>query len=258
MNMRLESVVETEKAWYDAVRNEFPRSKQISEIAEHIKRELTSRGYTPENTIFADSFCRDEINQRSVVIFADYWGENFRLGGLAGFPSAGIDGVGAYSHHVPEDDGRLFIAYGPHIGTTTTGELGKVDRRHMRHSTTSCGSLLGFASKLEQDPNYEPILDMLNLEQWGVEVSLLRHAGAISRAGSRVAETITQYAFHAIDRRLERTLDRTRPERKIAILGGTLINTPPGEEDYFAPLRFVEVQYGTDKADKIERILPLI
>ena len=55
---------------------------------------LFELGFTDDNTLFADSSCPDEINHDDgeediTALFANRWGEDFPLGGLAGVPFTG-------------------------------------------------------------------------------------------------------------------------------------------------------------------------
>ena len=90
-----------------AITENFAGAIQGDQLTKRVNAILEERGFTPENTLFANSTCPDEIN-RFVTSFEQYWGENFPLGGLAGLPFTGVTGFGAYSHHVP-DGGNLFI-----------------------------------------------------------------------------------------------------------------------------------------------------
>ena len=75
-------------------------------------------GMTPENTIYGQSICPDEINNEKgdlVTLMADHWGECFPMGGIGGAPFVGKTGFAAFSHHVP-DDGHVLILFGPHVG----------------------------------------------------------------------------------------------------------------------------------------------
>ena len=62
-------------------------------------------GLTPQNTIYGQSICPDEINNEKgdlASMMGDYWGECFPLGGIGGAPFVGKTGFAAFSHHVPE------------------------------------------------------------------------------------------------------------------------------------------------------------
>ena len=45
--------------------------------------------------------CSDEINEPEIVSMAQYWGERFNFGGLAGYCHGGSTGLGAVLHHIP-------------------------------------------------------------------------------------------------------------------------------------------------------------
>ena len=62
-------------------------------------------GMTPENTIYGQSICPDEINNEKgdlADIMKEYWGEVFPMGGIGGAPFVGKTGFMAFSHHVPD------------------------------------------------------------------------------------------------------------------------------------------------------------
>jgi len=94
--------------WQDEMFKAFPQAVRLDQVSEKVKSSLGVKGFRPENTLFANCTCRDEINYRGISFFADFWGENFDLAGLGGYPTSGITGFTAYSHHVP-DGGNLFI-----------------------------------------------------------------------------------------------------------------------------------------------------
>lgn len=101
-----------------------------SELFSRSTEILHDLGFTPENTLFANSFCPDELNNmegRLGDTMAKYWGELFPLGGLAGIPFTGKGGFGAFSAHVPED-GNLLILFAPHVGISRDGIIGKITR----------------------------------------------------------------------------------------------------------------------------------
>ena len=98
-------------------------------------RLLASKGYNGENTLLATSLCCDELARQLEDDFNGIYGNNFNLGGLAGFPFAGKTGFGAMAAHIP-DDGYCLVVYGPHVGVSSDGTVGKVERN------CPCGHLL--------------------------------------------------------------------------------------------------------------------
>jgi hypothetical protein len=87
------------------VRKLFPGSHGSKYVLEKIIERLRTHHITPENTIYAESICPDEINHslgNMTDIFADYFGEVFHMGGLAGIPFTGKTGFAALASHAPE------------------------------------------------------------------------------------------------------------------------------------------------------------
>jgi hypothetical protein len=131
----------------------FPNSKPISQIFKLSIAKLNENGFTPENTIFADSTCSDEIlhsKKELVNKNMDYWGSDFEMGGLTGLTFAGITGFKAFAHHVPYNIknntikyGNLFILFAPHVGIDDNGNVGFFNRAGQNKSSTCCGALNG-------------------------------------------------------------------------------------------------------------------
>ncbi len=224
----------------DTIRKVFPNAMTGTQFTREVIELFAKKGFTPENTVFATSTCPDEIN-RAVTGFAGHYGEHFIMGGLAGFPFTGITGFGALSHHVP-DNGYLFILYGPHIGVSAVGELGKVKRPGMGERTASCGSLCGAYNYLK--PRWTGIEDInltydrLDPQQWYV-TSRVHQCRNVLEWSDDPMHALVETAFGAIDEDIQAIFhaSRTHYTGTVAFIGGIQINTPPGEENYFSPKR---------------------
>lgn len=221
-------------SWAEALRERFPSALTWPELVERSHRYLQSRGFTPENTLFANSLCRDEVNQKSVAEFVSIWGENFDLAGLGGYPSAGITGFSAFHHHVPEDDGRLLILFGPHVGLGRNGTWGKVERFGQSDESSDCGALMGYLGKIQQDPAYEPEYEPFDAEQYLLESSLTYSKEAILGHDDPVLAA-TERLFEVTDGVLGDIIRRLAPTEPTVLLGGLIINTPLDEDDAFVP-----------------------
>lgn len=239
--------------WKERVKKEFPSAIPFSDLFDNTRIPLEKLGLTPENTLFANATCRDEINQRDIRVFGDYWGENFDLSGLGGIPSAGLTGFSAYSHHVP-DGGKLFILYGPHIGVNEKGELGKITRHGMKHETSSCGALIAFHKKICEDENYEPTHDPLDSEQALLERGLLPHVRDILSSDDQI-KTLTDSAYVVIDNMMGQIIEKNGYKGKIVLLGGVIINTPGHDPDYFDARRFDLLNFGDDSGERLSEIV---
>lgn len=120
----------------------FPNALSSQKVLDTYKKVAESRGYTPENTLFAQSICPDEVNHEEgdiTDLFTKYCGEVFHMGGLGGIPFTGKVGFGAFSHHCPDEDGHLAVLMAPHIGIDKDGKLGKYDREGQENSGACCG-----------------------------------------------------------------------------------------------------------------------
>jgi hypothetical protein len=54
-----------------------------------------------ESSLLATSLCGDEVNRVLEKDFGAVWGDNFSMGGLAGFPFGGITIFGAIARIFP-------------------------------------------------------------------------------------------------------------------------------------------------------------
>jgi hypothetical protein len=75
----------------------FPGALNYDQLESRIRRITGVKGFTPENTLLATSLCCDELARTMEKDLVKVYGNNFHLGGLAGFPFAGSTGFGTYS-----------------------------------------------------------------------------------------------------------------------------------------------------------------
>ena len=74
------------------VKDTFPGAISNRELETRVVSVLNDRGFTAENTLLATSLCCDELARVLEDDFVRVYGNNFNLGGLAGFPFAGNTG----------------------------------------------------------------------------------------------------------------------------------------------------------------------
>ncbi|MHC4392473.1 MAG: hypothetical protein ACYS22_14330 [Planctomycetota bacterium] len=244
-------------SWNKALQKSFSDALPFPALLGAAQEVLTGRGLTPEGTLFATCVCRDELNQGPLNAFADHWGECFSLGGLGGYPGAGVTGVGACAAHIP-DDGHLLIVYGPHLGVNEKGQIGRVRRPSMSEDTSACGALLSLLGKLQENESYAVKPDPLDHEQNQLEQALLPQRDAILCAKDPIVE-VTERAFQVADKRLRAILMRSGYEGPVVLIGGITLNTPPECADRFA-LRQAEIACfrgdgGTERAPLFDTIL---
>ena len=105
---------------------------------------LREYGFTPDNTIYAQSVCPDEINYIKGGLcyqMCDYWGESFPMGGIGGAPFVGTAGFEAFSKHIP-DDGNMLVLFGVHVAISEKGDLGKIVLKGQHEESACCGPVL--------------------------------------------------------------------------------------------------------------------
>jgi hypothetical protein len=189
--------------------------------------------------LMATSLCSDDMNIPSTSFFRVILGPFF-LGGLGGLPFAGKTGMSAFAHHIP-DAGTGLIFYGPHIGVTLDEELGRMYRPRQENSGYCCGALM-MALQRFRDADFQPAVDPTDYQQTTLEQTLFPDREEIL-SDPHPERAITEKAFQAIDQQIHDLIHRTKAEFKvdrIALLGGVIINTDYGVDDYF-DLRNFEV-----------------
>ncbi|MEL6864068.1 MAG: hypothetical protein AAFP19_06605 [Bacteroidota bacterium] len=187
--------------------------------------------------LMATSVCSDDINVPSTTFFNVLFGP-FIMGGLGGLPFAGQTGMTAFAHHIP-DNGSAFIFYGPHIGITLDGDMGKMYRPRQEETGNSCGALMLALSRLA-DSNYKPVLNEDDYQQMKLEESLLPYREQVLNS-EHPEKAITEAAYEIIDRKIHDHLKSCIAEFKVdrvTLLGGIIINTDYGLDDYFDARNF--------------------
>nr|WP_297911139.1 hypothetical protein [uncultured Allomuricauda sp.] len=194
--------------------------------------------------LMATSLCSDDINIPSTSFFSVVLGPFF-MGGLGGLPYAGLTGLTAFAHHIP-DNGTAFLFYGPHIGVTLENEMGKMYRPRQEHAGACCGALM-LALERFKDLAYVPKIKQEDFQQSYLESLLYPYREEILHDISPQRK-ITECTFELIDKMLHDYLGQVKNEfkvDKIALLGGIVINTDFGIDDYFSVRNFevIRTQY---------------
>jgi len=191
--------------------------------------------------LMATSLCSDDINIPSTSFFSVVLGPFF-LGGLGGLPFAGLTGLTAFAHHVP-DDGTAFIFYGPHIGVTLESELGRMYRPRQQKAGACCGALM-LALERFQNEEYKPEIMENDYQQTFLESMLFSKRDEIVH-DEHPEKKITEVAYERIDEMLHNYLKNMKEAfkvDKIALLGGIVINTDFGIDDYFSVRNFETIR----------------
>lgn len=219
----------------DQVIQHYPNAKTGGEVTEGYLAVL-EREYRTDlrKMLFATSVCSDDVNVSTD--FRRVFSRPFTMGGLGGLPFSGFTGMVAFSHHIP-DGGDAFIFYGPHIGITDEGELGRMRRFGQKRLTNSCGALMLALERFQRTVEseiYTPQNVYYDVQQYQLEQALMPYKHEIIHADDP-KKAITEYAYKAIDGRLRQILSMSICEfkcDKVFILGGVVINTSEEFNDY--------------------------
>ncbi len=225
------------------IREQYPKAgtgsyvteKYLSYLSDHFKEDL-------KKMLFATSVCADDINVSTD--FRRVLTRPFTLGGLGGIPFAGLTGMVAFSHHIP-DNGSAFIFYGPHIGITDEGELGKMRRPGQAELSNSCGALMLALSRLEiEDEVYVPMNVEYDYQQVLLERSVMPYKHDILISDNR-KKAITEVTYKNIDRQPHFLIRKAKDEfrcKRIYLLGAIIINTSPEFHDYVEVRNFEVIE----------------
>lgn len=234
----------------------FPRALPNMALVDMVRRTLAPYGYG-KSSLLCTSFCSDEMNRQLETDFQTAFGDNYRMGGLAGFAFGGATGFKLMAGHIP-DGGSCLVVYGPHVGVDSTGKVGTVDRRGCEFGGNCCGSGIAAAEYVEHVMNGWPKagapLDPMDAQQAYVCEMLLPYGRQLQMAADPGVE-LPYALFHAQDRLMKRIVSRgcgrVAGWGKIALLGGIQINTPDGVSDYFLPLRFEVLKNNAEDVDDL-------
>lgn len=224
---------------FDKIVNQyFPEAKDAKDTSIHYLGKMQiEHNIDISKVLMATSVCSDDINIPSTTFFNVLFGP-FIMGGLGGLPFVGQTGMTAFAHHIP-DEGSAFIFYGPHIGITMEGELGKMYRPRQEETGNSCGALMLALDRL-QDQNYRPVMTDDDYQQMKLEESLLPYRDDIL-ASENKAKAITEATYEIIDKKIHEHLHTCKDEfhvDRVTLLGGIIINTDYGLDDYFDARNF--------------------
>lgn len=246
----------------EMVRGSFPGAISNQDLVTGAVGILAQKGYNGENTLLATSLCCDELARQLEDDFNGIYGNNFNLGGLAGFPFAGKTGFGAMAAHIP-DDGYCLVVYGPHVGVAADGTVGKVERSGIALVDTCCGSAVAASGYVDSIMSGTKdvstgIQGFVDFQQQGVQELILPHGKRLADAGENRMIELPYALYDSQDVLLTEIVEggSTGIKRGLAMLGGIQINTGPDTPDYFVPLKFDYLNYrGEVTADLLPGLL---
>lgn len=202
----------------------------------------------------ATSFCPDEINSKpqkslasrlQTLLLGNQNGA-FGLGGLGGLPFVGITGMKAFLSHAPRR-GKVVIVFGPHVGITENGVVGKVERLGQTGSTTSCGAALGAYQAIQSGNGKKRLTVSSDFQEDFIITKLRSKLLLVPREGDNAAVHVTTQLLGIIVDMLMEELNASWKDaefweriEEVVLVGGIVLNrgtTSKGtpQEDYFQP-----------------------
>jgi hypothetical protein len=223
--------------------------KYLSYLADEYKADL-------KKMLFATSLCSDDINVSTD--FRKVLSRPFTMGGLGGLPYSGFTGMVAFGHHIP-DGGDAFIFYGPHIGITEEGELGRMRRPGQAHLSNSCGALMLALERIQSDNDdiYVPVNVEYDYQQILLERTIMPFKQEIL-SSENPQKTITDITYRGIDKQIHFLVKKAKDEfrcDRVFLLGGLIINTSPGMPDYVDVRNFEMIEVKNQMPINSESIL---
>ncbi|AGC75615.1 hypothetical protein LX97_00307 [Nonlabens dokdonensis] len=180
-------------------------------------------GLKPHQLMHADSLCCDDVNAIQYPARAHEMLGPFNLGGLDGYPFAGLTGMGAFAHHVPED-GAIVIFYAPHIGITKDGKIGEINRYGQSNNSSCCGAAQAGLGKLRNDEIKKDEMRENDFQQSTIEQILWNEKERILKADIQIKEA-TEVIYEAIDKQISYLISKTDyPCNHLFQIGGIFIN----------------------------------
>lgn len=246
-------------AFDSSLQTYFPGALTNSAIALRVSASLRDRGYTRTNTLFGSSLCSDEINDTAESLVGDLQNKLgvegvFNLGGLGGLPFVGLSGMGAFTSHAPVD-GKIFIVYGPHVGISNDGVVGKIERVGKNSVSGSCGAGIGAYKAIiaMKDPMPTTTKDAFSIKDVQEEYIISQLSTRLDSIKGKEPDndTITYVTNKMYDLvwemlRSEVNAFTTKADfwgsvTEVTLLGGIVVNRGhgegvPGGEDFYQPL----------------------
>jgi hypothetical protein len=180
------------------------------------------------------------------------WGECFQMGGIGGCPYVGKEGYDVLMSHIP-DDGNVVIMFGPHVGVSPEGEVGKFSRIGQKKLSTACGAAIAafnagcagdYSDQGDQDIQQSMLKQKLGKQATEIAKAEVPMAELAMRAYGIVEEMITEVATHSASC------------KHLVLIGGIQINMPEPFAEYFLPLKFTVSSKVGKAAPTLTDLLP--
>jgi len=202
----------------------------------------------PSRVMIADSICGDDVNSIQYPIRSQEFMGPFKMGGLDGFPFAGLTAMQAFASHVPKD-GAVYLYYGPHIGISKEGKMGEIQRTGLLEPSPCCGALKNALDKLKNNTIVADRITDIDYQMNTIEQILYREKQTIMTSENPLYEA-TEIIYRAIDQRMMELIQQTTFScRYLLVMGTILINGDKGMGSFASTKRFdvIDIEQKTSK-----------
>jgi len=234
----------------------FPGALPGEAVHRRVVTILSEYGFGPSNVLLGTSFCPDEINNTPTsmgVLMQDYWGEVFPMGGISGVAFTGVTGFAAFSGHVA-DNGHILVAFGPHVGISEEGEVGKIRRSGQAGLSSACGEVIGAYDACLAGWKEDGGAPSYDLEMDICKRAIAPYVASIQRTENPVA-ALTHQAYHMVQESVDASVNTNFGSGYLCLLGGIQINMPCGYADHFYPMRFELQREGQPTVNLLTNLL---
>lgn len=216
------------KSYLETIRKYYPQAHPVEPMWDEITVYLQRIGIDPKKVLVANSVCSDDVNSMQFSIPEGKMLGTSHLGGLGGFPFTGLTGLKAFADHMPED-GALLIYYGPHIGITKNGVIGKIHRAGQSHDSDCCDATHHALKKIREAHKLPTVFDF---QEDMITELFKKNKKRILDAPHHIQEA-TEVMFEAIDKRLRLLISKSKDAFKgkhLILVSAVFINVDEGQE----------------------------
>lgn len=196
-------------------------------------------GLDPSQLLLAHAICSDDVNSIEYPEEGRAMLGPFNLGGLDGYPFAGLTGMAAFANHIPTE-GAALVFYAPHIGINEAGDIGKLRRVGQDHDSGCCGAALLALSRLTNGQIKTGPKSDLDFQQETLQQFLLAEQERILAAEYPLQET-TSVIYEASERCIDELIKKTSFLGRYIIVMGAIIINADHQFGSFLQLRRFEV-----------------
>lgn len=212
----------------ETLRATYPAAVTVVEFARWSADALAPFGFDRYNSLTLVGTCRDELMFEVEHALREVWGPGFEVSSLAGMVYLGRTGIAAAAKHAPGLDGRrryvVFVL--PHIGISSGGVVGEVERLGQTAPSAACGALAALHREIVSGSGPDPAV----LDDGDIEMSMLRRAlvAAVPAGGAPTLPGLTDLARrHATDTIIGLTDHLVRDaDADVALISGIVVHGP--------------------------------